>query len=87
MAKDTNAEVKAKDNAKVKIKLFKDNYKYKDDVFVGVCGKTFQIKRGEEVEVPVAVAAILEQSLKQDNETAALIARETSRAAKADALL
>ena len=36
----------------VKIKLFKDNGQYKDDVFVAVNGRAFQIMRGEEVEVP-----------------------------------
>ena len=36
----------------VKLKLFKDNGQYKDDVFVAVNGRTFQIVRGVEVEVP-----------------------------------
>lgn len=31
----------------------------KDDVFVGLNGRTFMIKRGEEVEVPEGVAEIL----------------------------
>lgn len=31
----------------------------KDDVFVGVNGKTWLIKRGEEVEVPISVAEVL----------------------------
>ena len=34
------------------IRLFKDNERYRDDVFVSVNGRTFQIKRGVEVQVP-----------------------------------
>lgn len=33
----------------------------KDDVFVGLNGKTWLIKRGVEVEVPVGVAKILQR--------------------------
>lgn len=47
---------------KVKIKLFLDGDKYKDDVFVGINGRTYQIKRGVEVEVPESVAKVLEDS-------------------------
>lgn len=46
----------AKDTVKIKIPLTKTE---KDDVFVGVNGKTYLIKRGVEVEVPRAVAEIL----------------------------
>lgn len=62
----------------VPIRLFKDNDKYKDDVFVAVNGRSFQIKRGETVQVPSYVAEVLEQSMAQDNATANLIERETS---------
>ena len=34
----------------------------KDDVFVGVNGRTWQIKRGVRVEVPLAVQKVLENS-------------------------
>ncbi len=61
-----------------KIKLFKDNERYKDDVFVAVNGKSFQIKRGVEVEVPEYVAQVLEQSAKQDENTARLMEAESS---------
>lgn len=50
----------------VKIKLFKDNDKYKDDVFVGVAGKTYLIKRGIEVEVPRCVAQVIDDSHNQE---------------------
>ena len=57
----------------VKIKLFKDNYKYKDDVFVAIGGRRWVIKRGVEVEVPYYVAKVLKQSIEQDNKTANMI--------------
>lgn len=62
---------------KVPVHLFKDNGKYKDDVFVAVNGRSFQIKRGETVMVPRFVAEILEQSLAQDQATANLIERQS----------
>jgi hypothetical protein len=46
--------------AKVKIKLPLTRTE-KDDVFVGLNGKTYLIKRGVEVEVPWGVAKILER--------------------------
>ena len=51
---------------KVKVKLFKDNGKYKDDVFVAVNGKSWLIQRGKEVEVPRFVKEILDASMDQD---------------------
>lgn len=45
--------------AKVKIKLPLTRSE-KDDVYVGVNGDSFQIKRGETVEVPDYVAEVLE---------------------------
>ncbi len=62
----------------VSIRLFKDNEKYKNDVFVAVNGRSFQIKRGETVEVPAYVAEVLEQSMEQDMATASLIEQESS---------
>ena len=62
----------------VTIHLFKDNERYKDDVFVAVNGKRWQIKRGVDVQVPRYVADLLEQSRKQDVSTAYLIERESS---------
>ena len=80
--KDTAVETTAK-NKMVKIKLFKDNYKYKDDVFVAVNGKAWQIQRGKEVEVPEEVAQVLEQSIKQDDDTANLIERKSAESKEA----
>lgn len=45
---------------KVKIRLPLTR-EMKDDVFVGVNGKTWLIKRGEEVAVPECVAKVLER--------------------------
>lgn len=53
----------------VKIRLFKDAGKYSGDVFVGLNGKNYKIKRGVDVEVPEGVAEILEHSQTQDAET------------------
>lgn len=63
----------------VAIRLFKDNDKYKSDVFVAVNGRTYQIKRGETVMVPKCVAEVLEQSQNQDEATASMIDQESSR--------
>ena len=79
-AKETApAGKEAKGEKMVPIRLFKDNGKYKDDVFVAVNGRSFQIKRGENVMVPDYVAAVLEQSMAQDMTTANLIEEESSR--------
>lgn len=58
----------------VRVKLFKDNGRYKGDLFVSVNGVNYKIRRGVEVEVPPAVAEVLAHSQKQDERTAARIA-------------
>ena len=59
------AEVKpASKPKKVRIKLPLTRTE-KEDVFVALNGKTYQIKRGVEVEVPYGVAKILERQEKQ----------------------
>ena len=55
----------------VTIELFKDTGKYKDDVFVCVNGIGYQIQRGKRVDVPEAVAEVLENQIKQDRYAAA----------------
>ena len=71
----------------VSIRLFKDNDKYKDDVFVAVNGERVQIRRGETVLIKKKFADVLEQSMKQDVATANMIERESSEfEAKAAAL-
>lgn len=57
----------------VTIRLFKDNERYRDDVFVSVNGRTFQIKRGVEVQVPRYVQEVLDNSMSQDMVAAAMV--------------
>ena len=78
--KALNQEEKAATEPKmVKIKLFKDNGEYKDDVFVQVNSRRYQIKRGVEVEVPEFVKEVLDNSDKQDRLTAELIEKEEAK--------
>ena len=69
------AEDKARGEELVEIKLFKDTGKYKDDVFVGCNGETIAIKRGERVTIKRKFAEILDNSERQDYETAEMITR------------
>ena len=54
----------------VRIRLFKDNSRYKGDLFVSVNGVNYKIRRGVEVEVPPAVAEVLKHSPRQNKQTA-----------------
>lgn len=47
-------------------KLFKDSERYSEPVTVAINGKTWLIRRGEEVEIPESVAAVLDNSYSQD---------------------
>lgn len=67
-----------KANELVTVRLFKDSDKYKDDVFVAVNGRNYQIQRGKEVQVPRCVAEILNASEEQDTRTAELIAQKSA---------
>lgn len=62
----------------VTIKLFKDNGKYKDDVYVCVNDKSYLIKRGVEVTVPRFIEQALKNSLSQDEYVASLVERLVS---------
>ena len=68
----------------IEVKLFKDNNKYKDDVFVQVNGENVQIKRGERVKIKRKFAEVLDNSDMQDYETSKLIERKTSEVSKMD---
>lgn len=57
----------------VEVKLFKDNDRYKDDVFVAVNGENCVIKRGERVKIKRKFAEVLDHSEHQDYETSKLI--------------
>lgn len=54
----------------VMVKLFKDNDKYKGDVYVAVNGQNCVIKRGEWVKIKRKFALVLNQSEIQDARTA-----------------
>lgn len=64
--KNAKAERDAYWNELVEIKLFKDNNKYKDDVFVSVNGENCVIKRGVRVKVKRKFANVLDLSDLQD---------------------
>lgn len=74
-----HAEDKARGEELVEIKLFKDTGKYKDDVFVGCNGETIAIKRGERVAIKRKFAEILDNSERQDYETAEMITRMSDK--------
>lgn len=69
MSDKTNTETKTETKAenKVKIRLFRDNNEYKEDLFVAVNGHSFLIKRGVEVEVPDYIADVIKNAEAQQN--------------------
>lgn len=71
-------------NELVPIKLFKDNGKYKDDVFVAVNGETCAIKRGEKVMIKRKFAEVLDLSDMQDYETSQLMEQKEREFAKSE---
>jgi len=82
--KKANEERKAYWNELVEVKLFKDNNKYKDDVYVAVNGENIVIKRGERVQVKRKFAEVLDKSDMQDYETSMLIEKKSSEFAKSE---
>ncbi len=78
-SKANATEPKAQVAKTVNIKLFKDNDRYKGDVFVSVNGRNYQIRRGEEIAVPFEVAEVLEHSETQDEITARRIEQATQK--------
>lgn len=67
----------------VEVKLFKDNGKYKDDVFVSVNGENCLIKRGVKVKIKKKFALVLEQSDLQDYMTSQLMESKEAEYQKA----
>ena len=63
----------------IAIKLFKDNDRYKDDVYVAVNGQNCVIKRGEWVKIKRKFALVLDQSEIQDMQTAEMLEAEQNR--------
>lgn len=68
-------EEKAKANELVKLKLFKDKDKYKDDVLVILNGQSYLIKRGVTAEIPRKVYDVLKCSDEQTGVAADIISR------------
>lgn len=68
----------SRDEELVPIRLFKDNERYKDDVFVAVNGERVQIRRGETVRIKRKFAQVLEQSMRQDTATARLMEQKAA---------
>ena len=64
----------------VDVKLFKDNDKYQDDVYVAVGNQNCIIKRGVPVRIKRKFYLALQQSDEQDFKTAQLIERESEKA-------
>lgn len=72
------APATSRDEELVPIRLFKDNERYKDDVFVAVNGERVQIRRGETVRIKRKFAQVLEQSMRQDTATARLMEQKAA---------
>lgn len=73
-AAEEKAEAAAKEEEEyVWVKLFKDNGKYKDDLFVSCNGENCVIKRGVRVRVKKCFAEILDNSEHQDYETSVMM--------------
>lgn len=71
-------------NELVCVKLFKDNNKYKDDVFVSVNGVGMIVPRGVEVKIPRKYAEALENSEQQNSFAAWYQMKLQSDAAKSE---
>ena len=82
--KKAEEERKAYMNELVEVRLFKDNNKYKDDVFVAVNGENCVIKRGIPVKIKRKFALLLETSDMQDYETSMLIEEKSKEFAKSE---
>lgn len=68
-----SAEAAHDPNERVRIRLPKDNGRYRDDVYVSVNGRNALIKRGVTVDVPRYIACAIQESMAQDERTAMLI--------------
>lgn len=82
--KKADEERRAYWNEPVEVRLFKDNNKYKDDVYVSVNDENCLIKRGERVMVKRKFADVLDKSDMQDYETSKLIEKKSNEFAKSE---
>ena len=63
----------------IAIKLFRDNDRYKDDVYVAINGKNCVIRRGEWTRIRRKFAMLLDQSEIQDLHTAQMMESESEK--------
>jgi N-dimethylarginine dimethylaminohydrolase len=91
--KKKNEEERAREQAReyerylneyISVKLFRDNDRYKDDVYVAVNGNNCIIKRGEWVRVKRKFALVLDASEIQDMRTAEYLEREQKKFASSN---
>jgi hypothetical protein len=75
----SRASVEAYLNEYVAVKLFRDNDRYKDDVYVAVNGQNCVVRRGEWVRIKRKFAMVLDQSEIQDMQTAEMLEAEQNR--------
>ena len=73
------SDVEAYLNEYVSVKLFRDNDKYKEPVYVAVNGKNCVIRRGVWTRIRRKFALLLDQSEIQDLRTAELMEKEANR--------
>lgn len=66
-------EAKFNPRAMVSIKLFRDNNRYKEPLYVAVNDYSAQIQRGVSVQVPYFVAKHIEEMNAQDEATAMML--------------
>ena len=81
----TTVDIEAYLNEYVAVKLFRDNDRYKDDVYVAVNGRNCVNKRGEWVKIKRKFALVLDQSEIQDIKTAEMLEAEQNRFREAEA--
>ena len=72
LTKEEMAEIKRGEEL-IEVTLFKDNEKYKEDVYVAVGGKNCVIKRGVPVKIKRKYYLALKQSNAQDDAAAKLM--------------
>lgn len=74
----TPAEMEAYLNEYVSVKLFRDNDKYKEPVYVAVNGQNCVVKRGEWVKIRRKFALVLDQSEIQDLRTSEMMEQKAN---------
>ena len=60
----------------VKVKLFRDEYRYKQPLYVAINGRNWLIKRGVEVTLPKYVADFIEQQMREESAIWERVAKE-----------